>query len=94
MFVGLVRVTFDFLCEMFFRWCGAEVWRGGQLMCRPRDLTGIQNCEARPEIAFVVLQNGTILNVIGELTYPTSMEKYCGRVLCTVSYRTQNWAII
>ncbi|GBM78439.1 hypothetical protein AVEN_96774-1 [Araneus ventricosus] len=44
------------------RWCGVEVWRGDASSgCRPRHLTVVQNCEIRPKIALVLLQNETLI---------------------------------
>ncbi|GBO46702.1 hypothetical protein AVEN_95959-1 [Araneus ventricosus] len=44
------------------RWCGVEACSGGyQLRCRPRHLTAVQNYEVRPKIAFVLLQNETLI---------------------------------
>ncbi|GBO08372.1 hypothetical protein AVEN_55128-1 [Araneus ventricosus] len=45
------------------RWYGAEVWSWGgcQLGCRPRHLTGIQDCEVRPKIALVLLGNAALI---------------------------------
>ncbi|GBM78526.1 hypothetical protein AVEN_260452-1 [Araneus ventricosus] len=43
-------------CQTPSRWCGVEVWRGrGQLRCRPRHLTAVQNDEVCPKTAPVLL---------------------------------------
>ncbi|GBL96061.1 hypothetical protein AVEN_104306-1 [Araneus ventricosus] len=43
------------------KWCGGLGRRMQELKCRPRRLTAIQNYEVNPKIAFVLLQNGTLI---------------------------------
>ncbi|GBM05231.1 hypothetical protein AVEN_157664-1 [Araneus ventricosus] len=58
--VSLLQVKSGMVSQTSSLWYGGEAWRC-QIRCRPRDLTMIQNDEARPKIALVLLQNGTLL---------------------------------
>ncbi|GBM74210.1 hypothetical protein AVEN_203410-1 [Araneus ventricosus] len=49
-YVGLMHVKSDVMGQASSRLCGAEVWRGGQLKCRPRHLT-VQNYEVRSKMS-------------------------------------------
>ncbi|GBO28066.1 hypothetical protein AVEN_37790-1, partial [Araneus ventricosus] len=60
--LGLLHVKSYVGGQTSSRWCGAETWRGRcELRCRPRHLTVVQNCDARPKITLVLLQNGTLM---------------------------------
>ncbi|GBL87375.1 hypothetical protein AVEN_118328-1 [Araneus ventricosus] len=53
---------------------------GGQLRCRPRHLTDVQNDEVHPKIALVLLQNGTLIYNL-HIKFP----KYKGCIFQTIS---------